>query len=77
MKDCKSSTHTHIHLFLTDFTGFFYMPEDLLIILDDALFHAFAELKQYQKLEENYNSSFKMNCGLLPGLLSFFLKAAK
>ena len=53
------------------------MPKDLLIILDDALFHAFAELKQYQKPEENYNSSFKTNCGLLPGLLSFFLKTAK
>ena len=52
------------------------MSEELLIILGNVLFHAFAKLKQYKQLEENYNSSFKMSCGFSSQVVMIFLIVA-
>ena len=39
------------------------MSKESLIVLNNVSFHAFTKLKKYERLPENYNSSFKMYCG--------------
>ena len=64
-------THTRTHaevdfsfqFVLTNYTSFFEVPKESLVIFGKVLFHAFTKLNQYQQFQENCNFSFKIYFG--------------